>query len=91
MRRPITVAARSKAWTLALTSPTSGGRLVGIVHLRIQATEFNFFKYVHTRALLIKETVLKLATHFRAKHLKALAGCRHCTEAEVPTLPPSRQ
>jgi hypothetical protein len=28
---------------LALTSPTSGGRSVGIVHSRTQATEFKFF------------------------------------------------
>jgi hypothetical protein len=28
---------------LALTSPTSGGRSVGIVHSRTQATEFSFF------------------------------------------------
>jgi hypothetical protein len=28
---------------LALTSPTSGGRLVGIVRLRITATEFSLF------------------------------------------------
>jgi hypothetical protein len=27
---------------LALTSPTSGGRSVGIVRLRAQATEFSF-------------------------------------------------
>jgi hypothetical protein len=27
---------------LALTSPTSGGRLVGIVRLRTKATEFSF-------------------------------------------------
>jgi hypothetical protein len=30
----------------ALTSPTSGGRSVGIVHLQTQATEFNFFLVV---------------------------------------------
>jgi hypothetical protein len=29
--------------TLALTLPTSGGRSVGMVRLRTQATEFNFF------------------------------------------------
>jgi hypothetical protein len=28
---------------LVLTSPTNGGRLVGIVRWRTQATEFNFF------------------------------------------------
>jgi hypothetical protein len=32
---------------LALTSPTSVGRLVGIVRLRTQATEFCFFLYVN--------------------------------------------
>jgi hypothetical protein len=31
---------------LALTSPTSGGRSVGIVRSRTQATEFGFNKYV---------------------------------------------
>jgi hypothetical protein len=30
---------------LALTSPTSGGRSVGIVRLRTKATEFSFFRY----------------------------------------------
>jgi hypothetical protein len=30
---------------LALTSPTSGGRSVGIVRLRTTATEFSFFYY----------------------------------------------
>jgi hypothetical protein len=30
-----------KSW--ALTSPTSGGRSVGIVRLRTKATEFSFF------------------------------------------------
>jgi hypothetical protein len=29
--------------TLALTSPTGGGRSVGIVRSRTQATEFSFF------------------------------------------------
>jgi hypothetical protein len=31
---------------LALTSSTSGGRWVGIVRLRTQATEFSFFRYL---------------------------------------------
>jgi hypothetical protein len=31
---------------LALTSPTSGGRSVGIVRSRTQATEFSFFRFV---------------------------------------------
>jgi hypothetical protein len=31
---------------LALTSPTSGGRSVGIVRSRTQATEFSFLEYV---------------------------------------------
>ena len=29
----------------ALTSPTGGGRSVGIVHVRTEATEFNFLVY----------------------------------------------
>ena len=36
---------------LALTSPTGGGRSVGIVRVRIKATEFKFkfkFKFVDT-------------------------------------------
>jgi hypothetical protein len=36
---------------LALTSPTSGGRLVGIVRLRTKATEFSF------SIIIIYETV----------------------------------
>jgi hypothetical protein len=31
---------------LALTSPTSGGRSVGIVRTRTQATEFIYIKYI---------------------------------------------
>ena len=31
---------------LALTSPTAGGRSVGIVHVRTKATEFSFFSLV---------------------------------------------
>jgi hypothetical protein len=34
---------------LALTSSTSGGRLVGIVRSRIQATQFSFFSFVAIR------------------------------------------
>ena len=30
---------------LALTSPTGGGRSVGIVRVRTKATEFSFFRY----------------------------------------------
>jgi hypothetical protein len=33
---------------LALTSPTSGGRSVGIVRSRTQATEFSFLKKLHS-------------------------------------------
>jgi len=32
---------------LALTSPTGGGRSVGIVRSRTKATEFSFFMYVY--------------------------------------------
>jgi hypothetical protein len=32
---------------LALTSPISGGRSVGIIRSRTQATEFSFFKLQH--------------------------------------------
>jgi hypothetical protein len=32
--------------TLALTSPTSVSRLVGIVRLRVQVTEFSFFSFI---------------------------------------------
>jgi hypothetical protein len=32
--------------TLALTSPTSGGRSAGIVHLRTKATDFSFFMFL---------------------------------------------
>jgi hypothetical protein len=46
---------------LELTSLTSGGRLVGIVHLRIQATEFSFngngiriVNFIITKTLLVK-------------------------------------
>jgi hypothetical protein len=34
---------------LALTSPTSGGRSVGIVRLRTTATNFSFFLVNYTR------------------------------------------
>jgi hypothetical protein len=40
--------------TLALTSPTSGGRSVGIVRSQIQATEFSFsFWYIYIFRLII--------------------------------------
>jgi hypothetical protein len=42
---------------LAQTSPTSGGRLVGIVRLRTQATEFSFF-FFSTYEELIPEVML---------------------------------
>ena len=32
---------------LALTSPTGGGRSVGIVRMRTKATEFSFSFYIH--------------------------------------------
>jgi hypothetical protein len=35
---------------LALTSPTSGGRSVGIVHSWTQATEFSFFLVLYLTA-----------------------------------------
>jgi len=34
---------------LALTSPTGGGRSVGIVHSRTKATEFSLVSYVSAR------------------------------------------
>jgi len=33
---------------LALTSPTGGGRSVGIVRVRTKATEFSFYTDMHT-------------------------------------------
>jgi hypothetical protein len=33
---------------LAITSPTSGGRSVGIVHSRTQTMDFSFFLYIYT-------------------------------------------
>jgi hypothetical protein len=38
---------------LTLTSPTSCGRSIGIVHSRTQATEFSFY-YLHTRNSFLK-------------------------------------
>jgi hypothetical protein len=43
---------------LALTSPTSGGRQVGIVRLRTTATEFSFFLWERVK------TVRRLSLHF---------------------------
>jgi hypothetical protein len=37
---------------LALTSPTSGGRSVGIVRLWTEATEFSFFRRLDTGSVL---------------------------------------
>jgi hypothetical protein len=41
---------------LALTSPTSGGRSVGIVPLRTKATEFSFFSLVWWKLLCLRHT-----------------------------------
>jgi hypothetical protein len=43
---------------LALTSPTSGGRSVGIVRLRTQATEFVFLFVLHGYGILIMNFVI---------------------------------
>jgi hypothetical protein len=40
---------------LALTSQTSGGRSVGIVHLRTKATEFVFVLFVSVQVIRINE------------------------------------
>jgi hypothetical protein len=48
---------------LALTSPTSSGRSVGIVRLRTKATEFVFFLLASTTAWIISSCFL-LYTHF---------------------------
>jgi hypothetical protein len=42
---------------LALTSTTSGGRSVGIVRSRTQATEFNLL-YIHVCCVLLERCVL---------------------------------
>jgi hypothetical protein len=47
---------------LALTSPTSGSRLVGIVHSRAQATEFVFFYKQNT--VLIQFPIYTRNLHF---------------------------
>jgi hypothetical protein len=51
---------------LALTSPTKGGRLVGIVRLRTQATEFFFFS----------PCTLIPSTYFPLVHLKTQVRSR---------------
>jgi hypothetical protein len=45
---------------LALTSPTSGGRSVGIVRLRITATEFSFFRKVKTYMYLFFNVIIEV-------------------------------
>ena len=44
---------------LALTSPTGGGRSVGIVRVRTKATEFSF--YVHLVGIKISDRLVSLA------------------------------
>jgi hypothetical protein len=43
---------------LALTSPISGGRSVGIVRLHTQATEFKLLRYIHLKARPLRQTHL---------------------------------
>jgi hypothetical protein len=68
---------------LALTSLTSGGRLVGIVRSRIQATEFLSLIYmcVFVRAH-IKEALKTLQLEsfvWPRKHIPAVQSHNHCT------------
>jgi hypothetical protein len=49
---------------LALTSLTCGGRLVGIVRSRIQATEFSFFNATDTLKFVQKVRLLGLNRAF---------------------------
>jgi hypothetical protein len=75
---------------LALTSPTSGGRSVGIVRSRTQATEFSFFIYICKAVLLLvvidirKYTALVVRISVKceiheshAKFLLSFLGDRH--------------
>jgi len=44
---------------LALTSPTGGGRSVGIVRVRPKATEFSLIKFVRSFKICIPEMQLR--------------------------------
>jgi hypothetical protein len=59
--------------TLALTSPTSGGRSVGIVRLRTTATEFSFF-YVSLVPKICPHlsVTLCISSHTYGKYIKKL-------------------
>jgi hypothetical protein len=50
---------------LALTSPTSGGRSVGIVRLRTQATEFSLFKALTKICVSIMQHIIFDKGRFR--------------------------
>ena len=58
---------------LALTSPTGGGRSVGIVRSRTQATEFSFF-------LVVVVVVVVVVTKGLKKNLEAIPG-KHSVNA----------
>jgi len=54
---------------LALTSPTGGGRSVGIVRVRTKATEFYLFRYLLTKLkgnviILIADPLVRVCPFF---------------------------
>jgi hypothetical protein len=59
---------------LALTPLTSGGRSVGIVRLRIQATEFSFFSvsvYLYClQYLVLYSTIVEYALWYQGEHVR---------------------
>jgi hypothetical protein len=62
---------------LALTSPTKGGRLVNIVHLRTMATEFSFLaaQYTVKQACGLKEEIQIKSCEGHLSVVKTWRGC----------------
>jgi len=69
---------------LALTSPTGGGRSVGIVRSRTKATEFSFL--LHIRITLASRSTVCLANLMAAWLSNKLAGLS-CSPSPITSLP----
>jgi len=50
---------------LALTSPTGGGRSVGIVRVRTKATEFSLYIHIEDESVILE---ILMITSRRSKH-----------------------
>jgi hypothetical protein len=71
------------AKNLALTSPTSGGRLVGIVYSQTQTTEFSFIFLFSLSAVISPHLPSRMATFNEHNFLKEDVGLREHRSVRV--------